>query len=181
MCHGLLHQSLIRSWDRGEKERPLGVTQTPVDLFLSNRTPSSSVFCQALGSAGDQSSLSSSSHTTELLQRLFPPLLDALREPKSGLLLCQPPGETDSWGWGNRSTVEDISFILKAGSSQRCSMTPQILVPPPPPPGPAPLALGLCTLQAILLWFWGRAQQHLAAWAPGSFLLLIQKDLRVSS
>ncbi|CAK6435225.1 unnamed protein product [Pipistrellus nathusii] len=109
LCHGLLHQSLIRSWDR--------------------------VFCQALGSAGDQSSLSSSSHTTELLQRLFPPLLDALREPKSGLLLCQPPG-------------------------------------------PAPLALGLCTLQAILLWFWGRAQQHLAAWAPGSFLLLIQKDLR---
>uniref|UniRef100_A0A9L0J5S5 Coiled-coil domain containing 142 n=1 Tax=Equus asinus TaxID=9793 RepID=A0A9L0J5S5_EQUAS len=92
-------------------------------------------FCQALGSAGGgQSSLPASSHTTELLQQLFPPLLDALREPKSGLLLCQPPG-------------------------------------------PAPLALGLCTLQTTLLWFWGRAQQHLAAWAPGSFLLLIQKDL----
>lgn len=26
----------------------------------------------------------------------------------------------------------------------------------------------------------GRAQQHLAAWDPGSFLLLIQKDLPVS-
>ncbi|KAM5227638.1 coiled-coil domain-containing protein 142 [Ctenodactylus gundi] len=44
-------------------------------------------------------------------------------------------------------------------------------------PGPAPVALGLCTLQTTLLWFLGRAQQHLAAWAPGSFLLLIQKDL----
>ncbi|KAM8785788.1 coiled-coil domain-containing protein 142 isoform 2-T2 [Rhynchonycteris naso] len=108
LCHSLYHQSLIWNWD--------------------------SVFCQALGSAGDQNSLSSSSHATELLQQLFPPLLDALREPKSGLLLCQPPG-------------------------------------------PAPLALGLCTLQTTLLWFWGRAQQHLAAWAPGSFLLLIQKDL----
>ncbi|XP_053519320.1 coiled-coil domain-containing protein 142 isoform X3 [Artibeus jamaicensis] len=42
---------------------------------------------------------------------------------------------------------------------------------------PAPLALGLCTLQTTLLWFWGRAQQHLAVWAPESFLLLIQKDL----
>ncbi|XP_045049741.2 coiled-coil domain-containing protein 142 isoform X2 [Desmodus rotundus] len=92
------------------------------------------VFCQALGSTGDQSGLSSSRHTTELLQQLFPPLLDALREPRSGLLLCQPPG-------------------------------------------PAPLALGLCTLQTTLLWFWGRAQQHLAVWAPDSFLLLIQKDL----
>ncbi|XP_068421156.1 coiled-coil domain-containing protein 142 isoform X2 [Eschrichtius robustus] len=92
-------------------------------------------FCQALGSAsGNQSSLPSSSQTTELLQQLFPPLLDALREPRSGLLLCRPPG-------------------------------------------PAPLSLGLCTLQTTLLWFWGRTQQHLAAWAPGSFLLLIQKDL----
>ncbi|XP_058406848.1 coiled-coil domain-containing protein 142 isoform X2 [Diceros bicornis minor] len=109
LCHNLLHQSLIWSWDQG--------------------------FCQALGSAGgDQSSLPSCSHTTELLQQLFPPLLDALREPKSRLLLYQPPG-------------------------------------------PAPLALGLCTLQTTLLWFWGRAQQHLAAWAPGSFLPLIQKDL----
>ncbi|XP_065747698.1 coiled-coil domain-containing protein 142 [Phocoena phocoena] len=109
LCHNLIHQSLIWSWDQG--------------------------FCQALASAsGNQSSLPSSSHTTELLQQLFPPLLDALREPKSGLLLCRPPG-------------------------------------------PAPLALGLCTLQTILLWFWGRTQQHLAAWAPGSFLLLIQKDL----
>ncbi|XP_049712920.1 coiled-coil domain-containing protein 142 isoform X3 [Elephas maximus indicus] len=43
--------------------------------------------------------------------------------------------------------------------------------------GPAPLALGLCTLQTTLLWLLGRAQQHLAAWTPGSFLLLIQKDL----
>ncbi|XP_036986732.2 coiled-coil domain-containing protein 142 isoform X2 [Artibeus jamaicensis] len=108
LCHGLFHQSLIWSWDQ--------------------------VFCQALGSAGNQSSLSSSCHTTELLQQLFPPLLDALREPTSGLLLCQPPV-------------------------------------------PAPLALGLCTLQTTLLWFWGRAQQHLAVWAPESFLLLIQKDL----
>nr|XP_058934971.1 coiled-coil domain-containing protein 142 isoform X2 [Kogia breviceps] len=92
-------------------------------------------FCQALGSAsGNKSSLPSSSHTTELLQQLFPPLLDALRESRSGLLLCRPPG-------------------------------------------PDPLALGLCTLQTTLLWFWGRTQQHLAAWAPGSFLLLIQKDL----
>uniref|UniRef100_A0A8B9WXM4 Coiled-coil domain containing 142 n=1 Tax=Bos mutus grunniens TaxID=30521 RepID=A0A8B9WXM4_BOSMU len=92
-------------------------------------------FCQVLGSAsGNQSSLPSSSCTTKLLQQLFPPLLDALREPRSGLLLCRPPG-------------------------------------------PAPLALGLCTLQTTLLWFWSRTQQHLAAWAPGSFLLLIQKDL----
>uniref|UniRef100_A0A9L0SFL7 Coiled-coil domain containing 142 n=1 Tax=Equus caballus TaxID=9796 RepID=A0A9L0SFL7_HORSE len=113
LCDNLFHQSVIWSWDQG--------------------------FCQALGSAGGgQSSLPASSHTTELLQQLFPPLLDALQEPKSGLLLCQPPG-------------------------------------------PAPLALGLCTLQTTLLWFWGRAQQYLAAWAPGSFLLLIQKDLPVSS
>ncbi|XP_039096053.1 coiled-coil domain-containing protein 142 isoform X3 [Hyaena hyaena] len=92
-------------------------------------------FCQALGSAGqDQSSRASSSHTSELLQQLFPPLLDALGQPRSGLLLCKPPD-------------------------------------------PAPLALGLCTLQTTLLWFLGRTQQHLAAWAPDSFLLLIQKDL----
>uniref|UniRef100_G1MFR4 Coiled-coil domain containing 142 n=1 Tax=Ailuropoda melanoleuca TaxID=9646 RepID=G1MFR4_AILME len=92
-------------------------------------------FCQALGSAGeDQSSLPSSSHTTELLQQLFPPLLDALREPRSGLLLCQPPG-------------------------------------------PAPLALGLCTLQTTLVWFLGKTRQHLAVWAPGSLLVLIQKNL----
>ncbi|XP_031323200.1 coiled-coil domain-containing protein 142 isoform X4 [Camelus dromedarius] len=45
------------------------------------------------------------------------------------------------------------------------------------PPGPAPLALGLCTLQTTLLWFWSRTQKHLAAWAPGSFLLLTLKDL----
>ncbi|XP_076690026.1 coiled-coil domain-containing protein 142 isoform X4 [Callospermophilus lateralis] len=43
--------------------------------------------------------------------------------------------------------------------------------------GPAPAALGLCTLQTTLLWFLNRAQQNLAAWIPGSFLLLIQKDL----
>ncbi|XP_057599270.1 coiled-coil domain-containing protein 142 [Hippopotamus amphibius kiboko] len=109
MCHNLIHQSLTWNWDQG--------------------------FCQALGSAsGNPSSLPSSAHTTELLQQLFPPLLEALREPRSGLLLCWPPG-------------------------------------------PAPLALGLCTLQTTLLWFWSRTQQHLAAWAPGSFLLLIQKDL----
>ncbi|XP_062934909.1 coiled-coil domain-containing protein 142 isoform X1 [Cynocephalus volans] len=108
LCRSLLHQSLIWSWDEG--------------------------FCQALGSTlGDQSSLPSSSRTTELLQQLFPPLLDALREPRSGLI---------------------------------CRL-----------PGPASIALGLCTLQTTLLWFLGRAQQHLAAWAPGSFLLLIQKDL----
>ncbi|XP_006872506.1 PREDICTED: coiled-coil domain-containing protein 142 [Chrysochloris asiatica] len=115
LCHKLLHESLLWSWDQG--------------------------FCQALGSAhGDHNSLPSSwngsfcSRTTELLQQLFPPLLDALQEPRSGLILCQPPG-------------------------------------------PAPLALGLCTIQTTLLWFLGRAQQHLAAWTPGSFLLLIQKDL----
>ncbi|XP_057353051.1 coiled-coil domain-containing protein 142 isoform X2 [Manis pentadactyla] len=109
LCHNLFHQSLIWSWDQA--------------------------FCQALGSAhGGQSNLPSSSHTTELLQQLFPPLLDALQEPRSGLLL--------RW-----------------------------------PPGPALLALGLCTLQTTLLWFLSRAQQHVAAWAPGSLLLLIQKDL----
>ncbi|XP_045644301.1 coiled-coil domain-containing protein 142 isoform X2 [Ursus americanus] len=109
LCRNLFHQSLTWSWDQG--------------------------FCQALGSAGeDQSSLPSSSHTTELLQQLFPPLLDALREPRSGLLLCQPPG-------------------------------------------PAPLALGLCTLQTTLVWFLGKIQQHLAVWAPGSLLVLIQKNL----
>ncbi|XP_027628748.1 coiled-coil domain-containing protein 142 [Tupaia chinensis] len=109
LCHRLRHQSTIWSWDRG--------------------------FCQALGSAlGSQSSLPSSSCTTQLLQQLFPPLLDALQEPTSGLTLCQPPS-------------------------------------------PGPVALGLCTLQTTLLWLLGRAQQHLAAWAPGSFLLLIQKDL----
>ncbi|XP_045405860.1 coiled-coil domain-containing protein 142 [Lemur catta] len=109
LCHSLLHQSLIWSWDQG--------------------------FCQALGSAlGDQSSLPSSSCTAELLQQLFPPLLDALREPRPGLIVCRSPG-------------------------------------------PAPIALGLCTLQTTLLWLSGRAQQYLATWAPGSFLLLIQKDL----
>ncbi|XP_053444543.1 coiled-coil domain-containing protein 142 [Nycticebus coucang] len=109
LCHSLLHQSLICRWDQG--------------------------FCQALGSGlRDQSSLPSSSCTAELLQQLFPPLLDALREPKSRLIICQSPG-------------------------------------------PAPIALGLCTLHTTLLWFLGRAQQHLAAWAPGSLLLLIQKDL----
>ncbi|XP_045142577.1 coiled-coil domain-containing protein 142 [Echinops telfairi] len=115
LCHSLLHQSLLWSWDQG--------------------------FCQALGSVHrDQNSLpsprdgSSCSRTTELLQQLFPPLLDALQEPRSALTL-------------------------------------------PWPPGLAPLALGLCTLQTTLLWVLGRAQQHLAAWAPGSFLFLIQKDL----
>ncbi|XP_076990775.1 coiled-coil domain-containing protein 142 isoform X2 [Tamandua tetradactyla] len=115
LCNNLLHRSLTWSWDQG--------------------------FCQALGSARvDQSSLSSAwdgshcSPTIDLLQHLFLPLLDALREPRSGLVTCRPPG-------------------------------------------PEPLALGLCTLQTTLLWFLGRAQQHLAAWAPGAFLLLIQKDL----
>nr|XP_051693016.1 coiled-coil domain-containing protein 142 isoform X4 [Oryctolagus cuniculus] len=109
LCHSLHHQSLVWSWDQG--------------------------FCQALGSAvRDQNSLPASSHTMQLLQQLFPPLLDALREPGSGLLFCRPPG-------------------------------------------PAPTALGLCTLQTTLLWFLGRTQRHLAAWAPRSFLLLIQKDL----
>ncbi|KAL1768117.1 hypothetical protein HispidOSU_015610 [Sigmodon hispidus] len=109
LCHSLLHQSLIWNWDQG--------------------------FCQALGSSlAGQSSPASLSHTAELLQRLFPPLLDTLREPRS---------------------EHSLSLF----------------------PGPAPVALGLCTLQTTLLWFMGRAQQHLAAWAPGSFLLLIQKDL----
>ncbi|XP_037382743.1 coiled-coil domain-containing protein 142 [Talpa occidentalis] len=109
LCRSLFHHSLIWSWDQG--------------------------FCQALGSAGGETStLPSSSHTTKLLQQLFPPLLDALRETRSGPILCRPTG-------------------------------------------PTPLALGLCTLQTTLLWFWGRAQQQLAVWAPGSFLLLTQKDL----
>ncbi|XP_030684343.1 coiled-coil domain-containing protein 142 isoform X1 [Nomascus leucogenys] len=65
LCHRLLHQSLIWSWDQG--------------------------FCQALGSAlGGQSSLPTSSGTAELLQQLFPPLLDALREPRLRLIFCQP-------------------------------------------------------------------------------------------
>ncbi|XP_023574205.1 coiled-coil domain-containing protein 142 isoform X2 [Octodon degus] len=110
LCHNLLHQSLIWSWDQG--------------------------FCQALASAafGDQNSPASHSHTSELLRQLFAPLLDIFQECRSGLILCQPPG-------------------------------------------PAPVALGLCTLQITLLWFLGRIQQHLAAWAPDSFLLLIQKHL----
>ncbi|CAO2605567.1 Coiled-coil domain-containing protein 142 [Lemmus lemmus] len=109
LCHSLHHRSLVWSWDQG--------------------------FCQALGSSlVGQSSPVSLSQTAELLQRLFPPLLDILREPKSELSLCLPPG-------------------------------------------PAPVALGLCTLQTTLIWFLGRAQHHLAAWVPGSFLLLIQKDL----
>ncbi|XP_050020888.1 coiled-coil domain-containing protein 142 isoform X2 [Alexandromys fortis] len=109
LCHSLHHRSLVWSWDQG--------------------------FCQALGSSlAGQSSPVSQSQTAELLQRLFPPLLDTLREPKSELSLCLSPG-------------------------------------------PAPVALGLCTLQTTLIWFLGRAQHHLAAWAPGSFLLLIQKDL----
>ncbi|XP_054331239.1 coiled-coil domain-containing protein 142 isoform X3 [Pongo pygmaeus] len=65
LCHRLLHQSLIWSWDQG--------------------------FCQALGSAlGGQSILPTSSGTAELLQQLFPPLLDALREPRLRLIFCQP-------------------------------------------------------------------------------------------
>nr|XP_021584822.2 coiled-coil domain-containing protein 142 isoform X4 [Ictidomys tridecemlineatus] len=92
-------------------------------------------FCQALGSTlRDQNSPASLSHTTQLLQQLFPPLLDALQELRSGLIHCRLPG-------------------------------------------PAPAALGLCTLQTTLLWFLNRAQQNLAAWIPGSFLFLIQKDL----
>uniref|UniRef100_A0A8C6RC13 Coiled-coil domain containing 142 n=1 Tax=Nannospalax galili TaxID=1026970 RepID=A0A8C6RC13_NANGA len=108
LCHSLLHQSLVWNWDQG--------------------------FCRALGSAlGDQISPASPSRTTELLQGLFLPLLDDLRQPRSGLILCHP--------------------------------------------GPAPAALGLCTLQTTLLWFLGRVQQHLSAWAPGPFLVLIQNDL----
>ncbi|XP_012890054.1 PREDICTED: coiled-coil domain-containing protein 142 [Dipodomys ordii] len=109
VCHRLLHQSLIWTWDQG--------------------------FCQALGSTlRNQSSPVSAAGTPELLEKLFPPLLDVLQEPRSGLILQQSLG-------------------------------------------PAPIALGLCTLQTTLLWFLGRAQQHLTAWCPGSFLLLIQKDL----
>ncbi|XP_033031085.1 coiled-coil domain-containing protein 142 isoform X4 [Trachypithecus francoisi] len=48
-------------------------------------------FCQALGSALEgQSSLPTSSRTAELLQQLFPPLLDALREPRLRVIFCQP-------------------------------------------------------------------------------------------
>ncbi|XP_042555681.1 coiled-coil domain-containing protein 142 [Dipodomys spectabilis] len=109
MCHRLLHQSLIWTWDQG--------------------------FCRALGSTlRNQSSPVSAAGTPELLEKLFPPLLDVLQEPRSGLILQQSLG-------------------------------------------PVPIALGLCTLQTTLLWFLGRAQQHLTAWCPGSFLLLIQKDL----
>ncbi|XP_027285219.1 coiled-coil domain-containing protein 142 isoform X3 [Cricetulus griseus] len=109
LCGSLLHRSLICNWDQG--------------------------FCQALGSSlVGQSGPASLAPTAELLQGLFPPLLDTLREPRAELSLCLPPG-------------------------------------------PAPVALGLCTLQTTLLWFLGRVQQHLAAWAPSSFLLLIQKYL----
>nr|XP_013006992.1 coiled-coil domain-containing protein 142 [Cavia porcellus] len=110
LCHNLLHQSLVRSWDQG--------------------------FCQALASAARQGQSSPASHsrTAELLQQLFALLLDTFQECRSGLILCQPPG-------------------------------------------PAPVALGLCTLQITLLWFLGRTQQHLAAWAPDFFLPLIQKHL----
>ncbi|KAM4867769.1 LOW QUALITY PROTEIN: coiled-coil domain-containing protein 142 [Thomomys bottae] len=130
VCHRLLHQSLIQTWDHGEKSGTLfgevgggiQVTNCPSAIRLYTL---SSGFCQALGSA---------SGTAEQLQRLFPPLLDVLQESRSGLVLHQSPG-------------------------------------------PTPIGLGLCTLQTTLLWFLGRAQQHLTAWSPGSFLLLIQKDL----
>ncbi|CAH7133923.1 coiled-coil domain-containing protein 142 [Phodopus roborovskii] len=109
LCHSLLHQALTWNWDQG--------------------------FCQALGSSlVGQSGPASLAPTAELLQGLFPPILDTLREPRSELSPCLPPG-------------------------------------------PAPAALGLCALQTTLLWFLGRARQHLAAWAPGPFLTLIQKDL----
>ncbi|XP_052576595.1 coiled-coil domain-containing protein 142 isoform X3 [Peromyscus californicus insignis] len=114
VCDILLHQSLLWSWDHG--------------------------FCRALGSSlTGQSGPAPLPPTAELLQRLFPPLLDALREP---------------------------SWLSPEGSLWTSS-----------PPGPAPVALGLCTLQTTVLWFLGRAQQYLAAWAPSSFLLLTQKDL----
>ncbi|XP_036619451.1 coiled-coil domain-containing protein 142 [Trichosurus vulpecula] len=44
-------------------------------------------------------------------------------------------------------------------------------------PGPPPLALGLCTLQATTHWLLSKCQQHLASWAPGPLLLLIQREL----
>ncbi|XP_048208745.1 coiled-coil domain-containing protein 142 isoform X2 [Perognathus longimembris pacificus] len=120
MCHRLLHQSLIWTWDQG--------------------------FCKALGSTlRDQSNPVSASGTAELLQKLFPPLLDGLQELRSGLILHQSPGP-----------LQCLAAALV---------------------GPAPIALGLCTLQTTLVWFLGRAQHHLTTWFPGSFLLLIQKDL----
>lgn len=68
-------------------------------------------FCQALGSAlGGQSSPASPSPTAELLHRLFPPLLDILRQPRSELSLCQPAGETGGVERGGGGAV-DI-FIL---------------------------------------------------------------------
>ncbi|XP_076690027.1 coiled-coil domain-containing protein 142 isoform X5 [Callospermophilus lateralis] len=135
LCHSLLHQSLIWSWDQGEKRGILGQLKSQVATPPSDYIFFSSGFCQALGSTlRDQNSPASLSHTTQLLQQLFPPLLDGLQELRSGLIHC-------------------------------CL------------PGPAPAALGLCTLQTTLLWFLNRAQQNLAAWIPGSFLLLIQKDL----
>jgi hypothetical protein len=60
-------------------------------------------FCQALGSAlGGQSSPASLSPTSELLQRLFPPLLDSLRQPRPELRLCPPAGETGGVEWEGR-------------------------------------------------------------------------------
>ncbi|KAM6220305.1 coiled-coil domain-containing protein 142 [Rhynchocyon petersi] len=76
--------------------------------------------------------------------------------------------------WGTRSST---SMLLQRLFSPLSEALQQ---PRAGPPGPAPLALGLCTLQVTLLWFWGRAHQSLAAWAPGMFLLLIQRDLPVS-
>ena len=101
LCRNLIHQSLVWSWDQGEEEGVMAVRQAPHCPFLIKPYLSSPGFCQVLGSAGgNQGSLPSSSCTTKLLQQLFPPLLDALREPKSGLLLCGQPGETRCWGWG---------------------------------------------------------------------------------
>ena len=113
MCRNLIHQSLIWSWDQGEEEGVMAVTQAPDCPFLIKPYPSSSGFCQVLGSAsGNQSSLPSSSCTTKLLQQLFPPLLDALQEPRSGLLLCGPPGETRAGVGGDRRILRIPPLFL---------------------------------------------------------------------
>ena len=110
LCHSLVHRSLICSWDQGKEKGTLGRPKDQVahPLRLYFVIPG---FCQALGSAlGGQSSPASPAPTAELLQRLFPPLLDSLRQPRSELSLCQPAGETggvESEGGGG----VDIIFL----------------------------------------------------------------------
>jgi hypothetical protein len=85
-----------------------------------------------------------------------------------------------AWGWGRgEKRVDNIpSFCSEVCFFPKC---PWLLkYSAASLPGPVHLALGLCTLQTTLLWFLSKVQQYLAVWTPGSFLILIQKDLPVS-